>query len=62
LIFQLSRPSWQSLRLDESSGRDKNDDRLAKAVKDCDKIMREVQTGIDMQNLKIRLLNYDAFN
>ena len=54
---QLSRPSWSSLRLDEASGRDKTDDRLAKAVKDCEKLMREVQAGVNMQNLKMRLFN-----
>jgi len=53
---QLLRPNWSSMRLDDGVGREK-DDKLAKAVKDAEKLMKEVQGGINMQNLKLRLFS-----
>ena len=44
------------VRLDDS-GNVKNDDRLSKAVKDCDKLMAEIKYGVNMQNLKMRLFS-----
>lgn len=44
------------MRLDDGVGREK-DDKLAKAVKDAEKLMKEVQGGINMQNLKLRLFS-----
>ena len=55
-FFQLLRPNWSSMRLDDGVGREK-DDKLAKAVKDAEKLMKEVQGGINMQNLKLRLFS-----
>jgi len=46
---------WGSTRLDDSSG--KNDDRLSKSVKDCDKLMAEIKYGINMQHLKAKLFS-----
>jgi len=47
--------NW-GVRFDES-GNIKNDDRLTKSVKDCNKLMNEIKYGINMQNLKSKLFS-----
>jgi len=43
-------------RLDDS-GNPKNDDKLSKSVKDCEKLMAEIKYGINMQSLKAKLFS-----
>jgi len=50
------RQMWgTSSRIDDGSS--KNEDRLNKSVKDCEKLMAEVKYGINMQHLKAKLFS-----